>query len=77
MVPDLPRGGTPMTKFSNTQLTILSTAAQRPDGNLLPLPGSLRGGAATKVVGALLGRGLVREEVTDSIRPADAAFNTI
>ena len=35
----------------------------RPGGprNLLPLPGSLRGGAASKVVTALLGRGLVRE----------------
>jgi hypothetical protein len=66
-----------MTRLSNTQLTILSTAAQRPDGNLLPLPDSLRGGAATKVVGALLGRGLVREEVTDGTRPANAAFNTI
>ena len=40
-----------MTKLSDTQLTILSAAAQRPDGNLLPLPGSLRGGAASKVVG--------------------------
>ncbi len=66
-----------MTKLSDAQLTILSAAAQRPDGNLLPLPGSLRGGAATKVVGALLGRGLVREEVTDSTLPADAALNTI
>ena len=35
------------------------------DGNLLPLPGSLRGGAAAKVVAALLARGLAREEVTD------------
>ena len=66
-----------MTKLSDTQLTILSAAAQRPDGNLLPLPGSLRGGAAAKVVAALLARGLVREEVTDSTRPADAALNTI
>ena len=66
-----------MTRLSDTQLAILSAAAQRPDGNLLPLPGSLRGGAASKVVTALLGRGLVREEVTDSTRPADAAFNTI
>ena len=40
-----------MTRLSDTQLTILSAAAQRPDGNLLPLPGSLRGGAAGKVVG--------------------------
>ena len=54
-----------MTKLSDTQAILLSAAAQRADGNLLPLPGSLRGGAATKVVGALLARGLAREEVTD------------
>ena len=67
-----------MTKLSDTQAIILSAAAQRADGNLLPLPGSLRGGAATKVVGALLARGLAREEVTDSPRPAPtAALNTV
>ena len=37
-----------MTKLSDTQAIILSAAAQRPDGNLLPLPGSLRGGAAAR-----------------------------
>jgi hypothetical protein len=66
-----------MTKLSDTQVIILSAAAQRSDGNLLPLPGSLRGGAATKVVGALLTRGLIREQITDSPRKADAAMNTI
>ena len=66
-----------MTKLSDTQAIILSAAAQRPDGNVLPLPGSLRGGAATKVVGALLSRGLIREHVVDSPRKADAAMNTI
>ena len=66
-----------MTKLSDTQAIILSAAAQRADGNVLPLPGSLRGGAATKVVGALLARGLIREQVTDSPRKADAALNTI
>ena len=66
-----------MTKLSDTQLTILSAAAQRPDGNLLPLPGSLRGGAAAKVVGALLTRGLVREEVTETHVKADTALNTL
>ena len=66
-----------MTKLSDTQSIILSAAAQRADGNVLPLPGSLRGGAATKVVGALLARGLIREQVTDSLRKADAALNTI
>ena len=66
-----------MTKLSDTQSIILSAAAQRADRNLLPLPGSLRGGAATKVVGALLTRGLVREKITDSFAKADAAMNTI
>ncbi len=66
-----------MTKLSDTQSIILSAAAQRADGNVLPLPGSLRGGAATKVVGALLARGLIREHIIDSPRKADAAMNTI
>ena len=66
-----------MTKLSDTQAILLSAAAQRADGNLLPLPGSLRGGAATKVVGALLARGLAREEVTDRTTRADSALNTV
>ena len=67
----------PMTKLSDTQAILLSAAAQRADGNLLPLPGSLRGGAAIKVVTALLARGLAREEVTDLQTRADAALNTV
>ena len=66
-----------MTKLSDTQAIILSAAAQRADGNVLPLPGSLRGGAATKVVAALLARGLIREHIIDSPRKADNAMNTI
>jgi hypothetical protein len=66
-----------MTKLSDTQSIILSAAAQRADGNVLPLPGSLRGGAAGKVVGALLTRGLIREHMVDGLRKADAAMNTI
>jgi hypothetical protein len=66
-----------MTKLSDTQAIILSAAAQRDGGNLLPLPGSLRGGAAVKVVGALLSRGLAREEVTDRTTHADTAMNTV
>ena len=66
-----------MTKLSDTQLVILSAAAQRKDRNVLPLPGSLRGGAATKVVGALLSRGLIAETTTDSQTKADAALNRI
>ncbi len=66
-----------MTKLSDTQLVILSAAAQREDRNVLPLPGSLRGGAAAKVVGALLKRGLIAETATDSQTKADAALNRI
>jgi hypothetical protein len=66
-----------MTKLSDTQLVILGAAAQRDDRNVLPLPGSLRGGAAAKVVGALLSRGLIAETTTDSQTKADAALNRI
>ena len=77
MVPRLATKDDPMTRLSDTQSIILSAAAQRPDGNVLPLPGSLRGGAANKVVAALLSRGLIREQVTDSHAKADPAMNTI
>lgn len=66
-----------MSKLSDTQLVILTAAAQREDRNVLPLPGSLRGGAAAKVVGALLSRGLIAETATDSHIKADAALNRI
>jgi hypothetical protein len=66
-----------MTKLSDTQLVILGAAAQREDRNVLPLPGSLRGGAAVKVVGALLKRGLVAETTSDSRTKADAALNRV
>ncbi|PPB79372.1 uncharacterized protein DUF3489 [Albidovulum inexpectatum] len=66
-----------MTKLSDTQLVILSAAAQREDRNVLPLPGSLRGGAAQKVIGALMKRGLIAETFTDSQTKADPALNRI
>ena len=77
MVPASWQGNTPMSKLSDTQSIILSAAAQRTDGNVLPLPGSLRGGAAAKVVAALLTRGLIREHIVDSPRKADAAMNRV
>jgi hypothetical protein len=66
-----------MTKLSDTQSILLTAAAQRADGNLLPLPGSLRGGAATKVVAALLARGLAEEQTAETTANADPAFNTL
>ena len=50
-----------MTKLSDTQCLILSAAAQRDGIIALPLPSSLRGGAAKKVVGALLAKGYLAE----------------
>ena len=66
-----------MPKLSDTQAILLTAAAQRADGNLLPLPGSLRGGAATKVVAALLSRGLVEERTVETTAKADPALNTL
>ena len=54
-----------MTKLSDTQALILSAAAQRPEHIALPLPASLRGGAAAKVVGAMLAKGLLNEVGAD------------
>ena len=54
-----------MNKLSDTQALILSAAAQRPERTALPLPESLRGGAAAKVVGALLAKGFLQEVDTD------------
>jgi hypothetical protein len=55
-------GGHPMTKLSDTQLVILSAAAQRDDLSALPLPESLtlKGGALNKVMDSLRNRGLIR-----------------
>ena len=66
-----------MTKLSDTQSILLTAAAQRAGGNLLPLPGSLRGGAATKVVAALLTRGLAEERIVESAAAADPALNRL
>lgn len=64
-----------MTQLSDTQALILSAAAQRRDHIALPLPESLRGGAAAKVVGALLIKGLL-EEVDAEIHKNDPVWRT-
>ena len=48
-------------KLTDTQMIILTAAAQRDDGSIHPLPKTLKGGAVTKVTGALLRRGLIAE----------------
>ncbi|GAA0295213.1 DUF3489 domain-containing protein [Rhodovulum strictum] len=62
-----------MTKLSDTQALILSAAAQRPEHIALPLPESLRGGAAAKVVGAMLAKGLL-EEVDADMRKGELVW---
>ncbi len=62
-----------MTKLSDTQAIILSSAAQREDRIALPLPESLRGGAAAKVVGAMLAKGFL-EEVDADMRNGQAIW---
>jgi hypothetical protein len=66
-----------MPALSPTQAIVLMKASDRSDGNVLPLPGSLRGGAASKVVQALLSRGLIREGIIESHAKPDAALNTV
>ncbi len=53
-----------MQKLTDTQLVVLSAAAARDDRSVLPLPKSLKGGAVTKVLNALITRGLI-EQVED------------
>jgi hypothetical protein len=50
-----------MTKLTDTQLIILSKACDRPDGAVYPLTTKLRGGAVTKVLTSLIGKGLLKE----------------
>ena len=50
-----------MTKLTDTQRIILSTASQRTDRLALPLPKNIKGGAALKVINPLIQKGLIEE----------------
>ena len=54
-----------MTKLSDAQMIILSRAAQNECRIALPLPDSMRGGAASKVVSAMLAKGFLEEADAD------------
>ena len=56
-----------MPKLSNTQVVLLSTAAERPDLSLLPPPDTIRlkGAALDRALGALVARGLIGEAAVD------------
>ncbi len=50
-----------MTRLTDTQLVVLSAACQRDGFRVLPLPETLKGGAARKVADALIAKGLIAE----------------
>jgi hypothetical protein len=50
-----------MTKLTDTQLVVLSAAAQRDSRFALPIPKSLKGGAAHKVIKALIEKDYLKE----------------
>lgn len=50
-----------MTKLTDTQLIVLTAAAQRSTLLALPLPSNLKGGAAHKVIHPLIEKGLLEE----------------
>jgi hypothetical protein len=54
-----------MTTLTETQSLVLSRAAQRDGGIALPLPERLKGGAAKRVVGPLIEKGLLEEVGAD------------
>ena len=55
-----------MAILSDTQRVLLSTASQRHDGSVLPLPDSIKaGGGLSKSLAALISRGFVEERETD------------
>ncbi len=47
--------------LTDTQLIVLSAASQRENHRVLPLPKSLKGGAAAKVLAGLISKGLIEE----------------
>ena len=54
-----------MTRLSDTQLVILSAASQRDNRLVLPLPKNHKGGAAHKVIHALISKGFIEEADAD------------
>jgi hypothetical protein len=62
-------GGAPMPKLTDTQLVMLSAAAQRADG-AVGLPENLKGAAAQKAAASLLREGLVEEVLAGRDLPA-------
>ena len=72
-----------MARLTDTQLVVLSAASQRDDGSIHPLPTTLKGGAADKVIASLLRKGLIerieddRAAVPDLVRITQAGLEAI
>lgn len=62
-----------MTKLTDTQAAILRAAVEREGHIVLPLPRSLRGGAASKVVETMIAKGLI-EEVDADLRKGEPVW---
>ncbi len=62
--------------LSPTKTSIIEAAAARPDGNIEPLPATLRGGARTKVIEGLINKGLA-VRAGDSLLITDAGYAAI
>jgi hypothetical protein len=58
-------------KLSDTHTILLSTASQRENGSLLPLPGGTTGARAAKAVAALAQSGLAEERETADVNTVD------
>ena len=67
---------TAQSKLTDTQTAILKAAVGHPDGNIEPLPNTLRGGARAKVIESLLAQGLVAESEDDH-RLTDAGYAAV
>jgi hypothetical protein len=64
------------TNLPPTQATVLKSAAARPDGNIEPLPPTLRGGARAKVIEGLINKGLA-VCAGDSLLITDAGYAAV
>ncbi len=67
---------TTQAKLTDTQTAVLKAASSRADGNIEPLPATLRGGARAKVIDGLLARGLITES-EGGHRLTDAGYASV